>query len=185
AAGAASATKRRPIRRLEIPDRSASLRWALSRQIGLGGFRRRIRLGAAVIREQKQWSSSLPLYASLTMPAREWGGWGRLSDDGPGQDNPDPSEDPWGGGLPHLHGGALTRSLTPPRHTPTLRIGAVQRVILAPRCRPQKGGLLQWRPASGGGTMLWSIPVGRFGGTEVKIHITFLLLLAWIAFSAR
>ena len=64
AAGAASATKRRPIRRLEIPDRSASLRWALSRQIGLGGFRRRIRLGAAVIREQKQWSSSLPLYAS-------------------------------------------------------------------------------------------------------------------------
>src|SRR5208337_4992697 len=40
-------------------------------------------------------------------------------------------------------------------------------------------------PASGGGTMLWSIPVGRFGGTEVKIHITFLLLLAWIAFSAR
>ena len=32
--------------------------------------------------------------------------------------------------------------------------------------------------------MLWSIPIGRFGGTEVKIHITFLLLLAWIAFSA-
>jgi Zn-dependent protease/CBS domain-containing protein len=32
--------------------------------------------------------------------------------------------------------------------------------------------------------MLWSIPVGRFGATEVKIHITFLLLLAWIAFSA-
>jgi Zn-dependent protease len=32
--------------------------------------------------------------------------------------------------------------------------------------------------------MLWSITVGRFGATEVKIHITFLLLLAWIAFSA-
>ena len=32
--------------------------------------------------------------------------------------------------------------------------------------------------------MPWSITVGRFGGTEVKIHITFLLLLAWIAFSA-
>src|SRR6266699_323328 len=28
--------------------------------------------------------------------AREWGGWGRLSDDGPGQHNPDPSEGPWG-----------------------------------------------------------------------------------------
>src|SRR5271165_6269787 len=32
--------------------------------------------------------------------------------------------------------------------------------------------------------MPWSITVGRFGGTAVKIHITFLLFLAWIAFSA-
>src|SRR5262249_7282577 len=29
--------------------------------------------------------------------ACEWGGWGRLSDDGPGHYNPDPSERPWGG----------------------------------------------------------------------------------------
>src|SRR5260370_14330425 len=28
--------------------------------------------------------------------AREWGGWGRLSEDGPGQNNPDRSEGPWG-----------------------------------------------------------------------------------------
>src|SRR5215472_13951895 len=42
--------------------------------------------------------------------ACEWGGWGRLSDDGPGQHNPDPSEDPWGGGLPTLHGGVLARN---------------------------------------------------------------------------
>ena len=28
--------------------------------------------------------------------AREWGGWGRLSVDGPGQNNPDRSEGPWG-----------------------------------------------------------------------------------------
>jgi hypothetical protein len=27
--------------------------------------------------------------------AREWGGWGRLSGDGPGQHNPDRSEGPW------------------------------------------------------------------------------------------
>jgi hypothetical protein len=27
------------------------------------------------------------------------GGWGRLSDDGPGHYNPDPSEGPWGGGV--------------------------------------------------------------------------------------
>src|SRR4051795_5821828 len=38
--------------------------------------------------------------------ACEWGGWGRLSKDGPGQHNPDPSEGPWGGGRPTLHGGA-------------------------------------------------------------------------------
>ena len=29
-----------------------------------------------------------------------------LSEDGPGQHNPDPSEGPWGGGRPTLHGGA-------------------------------------------------------------------------------
>src|SRR6201982_1823311 len=28
--------------------------------------------------------------------AHEWGGWGRLSVDGPGQHNPDRSEGPWG-----------------------------------------------------------------------------------------
>jgi len=28
--------------------------------------------------------------------ACEWGGWGRLSEDGPGQKNPDRSEGPWG-----------------------------------------------------------------------------------------
>ena len=32
--------------------------------------------------------------------------------------------------------------------------------------------------------MPWSISIGRFGGTEVKIHITFILFLVWIAFSA-
>src|SRR5215472_11571414 len=32
--------------------------------------------------------------------AHGWGGWGRLSDDGPRQHNLDQSEGPWGGGLP-------------------------------------------------------------------------------------
>jgi hypothetical protein len=31
--------------------------------------------------------------------AHEWGGWGRLSDDGPGHYNPDLSEGRWGGGV--------------------------------------------------------------------------------------
>ena len=38
--------------------------------------------------------------AAKSRCACEWGGWGRLSDDGPGQNNPDPSEGPWGGGEP-------------------------------------------------------------------------------------
>src|SRR3954465_7590601 len=41
--------------------------------------------------------------------AGEWGGWGQLSEDGLGQQNPDLSEGPWGGGRPpskavHHHG---------------------------------------------------------------------------------
>jgi stage IV sporulation protein FB len=32
--------------------------------------------------------------------------------------------------------------------------------------------------------MRWSYTIGRIAGTEVKVHITFLLLLAWIAYSA-
>jgi len=38
--------------------------------------------------------------------AREWDGWGRLSVDGPGQNNLDPSEGPLGGGYPTHDGGA-------------------------------------------------------------------------------
>jgi Zn-dependent protease/CBS domain-containing protein len=32
--------------------------------------------------------------------------------------------------------------------------------------------------------MPWSIEIGRIAGTSVRIHVTFLLLLAWIGFSA-
>src|SRR5580704_18035181 len=48
--------------------------------------------------------------SSLLGRAHHQGGWGRLSDDRPGQHNPDSSEDPWGGGLPTLHGGASARN---------------------------------------------------------------------------
>jgi hypothetical protein len=40
--------------------------------------------------------------------ACEWDGWGRLSEDGPGQNNPDPSEGPWGRWSIPPHGGALS-----------------------------------------------------------------------------
>jgi Zn-dependent protease/CBS domain-containing protein len=32
--------------------------------------------------------------------------------------------------------------------------------------------------------MRWSVTIGRFGETALKVHVTFLLLLAWIGFSA-
>src|SRR5262252_10571484 len=55
-------------------------------------------------------ASRISRFAAKSRCACEWGGWGRLSDDGPRQHNPDPSEDPWGGGLPTLHGSALARN---------------------------------------------------------------------------
>ena len=45
--------------------------------------------------------------------AREWGGWGRVSDDGPGHYNPDPSEGPWGRWSIPPHGVAVIASTDP------------------------------------------------------------------------
>ena len=44
-------------------------------------------------------ASRISRHAVKSRCAREWGGWGRLSDDGPGHYNPDPSEGSWGGGV--------------------------------------------------------------------------------------
>jgi len=41
-------------------------------------------------------ASRISRQAAKSGCAREWGGWGRLSEDGPGQHNPDRSEGPWG-----------------------------------------------------------------------------------------
>src|ERR1700692_3396110 len=45
--------------------------------------------------------------------ACEWDGWARLSYDGPGQNNPDPSEGPWGRWSIPPHGGAVIASTDP------------------------------------------------------------------------
>src|SRR6516225_10388119 len=57
-------------------------------------------------------ASRISRQAAKSRCACEWDGWGRLSDDGPGHYNPNPSEDPWGGGVITLHGGAQS-SLRP------------------------------------------------------------------------
>jgi hypothetical protein len=57
-------------------------------------------------------ASRISRHAAKSRCAYEWDGWGRLSDDGPGHYNPDLSEDPWGGGVITLHGGAQS-SLRP------------------------------------------------------------------------
>src|SRR5713101_7234549 len=50
------------------------------------------RLGAVCTAKASRISRS----AAKSGCACEWGGWGRLSMDGPGQKNPDRSEGPWG-----------------------------------------------------------------------------------------
>jgi hypothetical protein len=52
------------------------------------------RLGAAVWRTAR--AARISRYAVKSCCAWEWGGWGQLSEDGPGQHNPDRSEGPWG-----------------------------------------------------------------------------------------
>ena len=53
--------------------------------------------------------------------AREWDGWGRLSDDGPGQHNPASSEDPWGRWSIPPNGGAVIASTDPTLGGSTLK----------------------------------------------------------------
>ena len=50
-------------------------------------------------------ASRISRHAVKSRCAHKWDGWGRLSDDGPGHYNPDPSEGPWGGGVITLQGG--------------------------------------------------------------------------------
>src|SRR4249919_256265 len=46
-------------------------------------------------------ASRINRHAAKSRCAHEWDGWGRLSDDGPGHYNLDPSEGPWGKAVHH------------------------------------------------------------------------------------
>ena len=73
-------------------------------------------------------ASRISRHAVKSRCAHEWDGWGRLSDDGPGHYNPNPSEDPWGGGVITLQGGAQSSA----------RPDTVRTTVVATRCT--KGG---------------------------------------------
>jgi hypothetical protein len=66
-------------------------------------------------------ASRISRHAVKSRCAREWGGWGRLSDDGPGQNNPDPSEGPWGRWSIPPHGGAQSSPQARLRAVPPMR----------------------------------------------------------------
>src|SRR5262249_29100254 len=59
--------------------------------------------------------------AAKSRCAREWGAWGRISDDGSGQHNPNRSEDPWGQWSIPPHGGAVIASTDPTLGGSTLK----------------------------------------------------------------
>jgi len=59
--------------------------------------------------------------AAKSRCAREWGAWGRISDDGSGQHNLNRSEDPWGQWSIPPHGGAVIASTDPTLGGSTLK----------------------------------------------------------------
>ncbi len=71
----------------------------------MSGRNRQRKLGTARGSPRRSRTAKAPRIsrqAAKSRCARAWGGWGRLSDDGPGQHNPDSSEDPWGCGASHF-----------------------------------------------------------------------------------
>ena len=91
---------------------STSLLWNLSmielpgvREDGMSGRNVQRKPGTARGSPRRSRTAKAPRISRRAVKSRcacERGGWGRLSDDGPGHYNPDPSEGPWGGGRPTL-----------------------------------------------------------------------------------
>jgi|SRR5476649_1884439 len=71
------------------------------------------RLGVEVWRTAK--ATGINRKAAKSRCARQWGGWGRLSEDGPGHYNPDRSEDPWGRAAEATRTEVFQRAISP-RH---------------------------------------------------------------------
>ena len=75
------------------------------REDGMSGRNEQRKPGTArgsPMRSRIAKASRISRHAAKSRCAYEWDGWVRLSDDGPGHYNPDPSEGLWGGGPPTL-----------------------------------------------------------------------------------
>ena len=67
------------------------------REGGMSGRRRKPGTTRGSLRRSRTAKASrISRHAVKSRCAREWDGWGRLSDEGPGHYNLDPSEGPWG-----------------------------------------------------------------------------------------
>ena len=79
------------------------------REGGMSGRNEQRKPGTArgsPMRSRTAKASRISRHAAKSRCACERDGWGRISDDGSGHYNPNPSEDPWGGGVITLQGGA-------------------------------------------------------------------------------
>jgi hypothetical protein len=78
-------------------------------------------------------ASHISCYAVKLRCADEWGRWDRLSDDGPGQHNPDRSEGPWGRAASAVRTVVRLRT-TPPTLSGDSVVGEADRT--KDRCKP-------------------------------------------------
>ena len=81
--------RRQPMNFPVVPEDDMSRKYANESTDPLVG-----RLGAEIGRTAK--AARISRIAVKSSCACEWGAWDQLSDDGPGQHNPDRSEGPWG-----------------------------------------------------------------------------------------
>src|SRR5215472_1676148 len=75
--------------------------------------------------------------------AGNWGGWGRLSVEGPGQHNPDRSEDPWGRAT------KVARMAAPKRTTAPTQSGTYRLTAMSAKEGSKPDGRDNWAPTLG------------------------------------
>jgi hypothetical protein len=88
-------------------------------------------------------ASRISRHAAKSGCARNWGGWGRLSVDGPGQHNPVRSEDPWGRAI------RVARMAAPKRTTFPTQSGIFRLKAMSAKEGSKPDGCDNWAPTLG------------------------------------